>query len=227
MPIRPATNLPATNPPDTSPGAPIVSIRRGDPSRQVVALTFDAGSDVGYAAEILDVLQANGIKATFGITGRWTEDHPELVQRMAREGHQLLNHTYDHDSFTGVSTRKAPLSSDQRIDELARAEAAIQAASGTSTAPWWRPPYGDDNDAARADAAAAGYPYEAMWTLDSLGWMGTSADAIVDRCLSGAENGAIYLFHVGSASADAAALQRIIDGLRQAGYDFTTVAGMV
>jgi peptidoglycan/xylan/chitin deacetylase (PgdA/CDA1 family) len=63
--------------------------------------------------------------------------------------------------------------------------------------------------------------------VDSLGWNGLPADAIVDRCLERAENGAIYLFHVGSASADAEALQRIIDGLRAQGYGFGTVADVL
>ena len=90
--------------------SPAVVIRRGDPNRPVVALTFDAGSDVGYAADILDTLRANGITASFGMTGAWAERHPELVLRMIREGHQLLNHSYDHPSFTGASTGTAPLS---------------------------------------------------------------------------------------------------------------------
>lgn len=193
----------------------------------MVALTFDAGSDVGYASQILDTLAANGITATFGMTGKWAVEHPELVARMVSEGHQLLNHSYDHPSFTGQSTGSAPLTRSQRLDQLARADAAIRAATGQSTTPWFRPPYGDEDASVRADVASAGYAYEVMWTVDSLGWNGLSVDAIVDRCLSGAQNGAIYLFHVGSASADAAALQRIIDGLRNAGYGFVTVAAMV
>jgi hypothetical protein len=54
--------------------------------------------------------------------------------------------------------------------------------------------------------------------VDSLGWNGLPADQIVERCLSLAEPGAIYVFHVGSASQDAAALQAVIDGLRTRGY---------
>jgi peptidoglycan/xylan/chitin deacetylase (PgdA/CDA1 family) len=202
-------------------------IRRGDPNRPVVALTFDAGSDVGYATDILDTLRANGITASFGMTGAWAERHPELVLRMIREGHQLLNHSYDHPSFTGASTGTAPLSRAQRLDQLARADAAIETAAGVSAAPWFRPPYGDEDASVRADVALAGYRYEVMWTVDSLGWKGASADAIVNRCVDNAHNGAIYLFHVGSASADSAALQRVIDRLRQLRYSFGTIAAVV
>lgn len=44
--------------------------------------TFDAGSDTGHATEILDILAANGVRATFGMTGRWADANPALVRRM-------------------------------------------------------------------------------------------------------------------------------------------------
>jgi hypothetical protein len=57
-----------------------------------------------------------------------------------------------------------------------------------------------------------------------MGWNGYSADAIVQRCLDMAEPGAIYIFHVGSQSQDGPALQRVIDGLRSAGYEFVPLS---
>jgi peptidoglycan/xylan/chitin deacetylase (PgdA/CDA1 family) len=66
-----------------------------------------------------------------------------------------------------------------------------------------------------------------MWTVDSWGWRGIPAQEIVQRCLSLAEPGTIYIFHVGSASQDALALQAIIDGLRRAGYSFGTVPEVI
>jgi peptidoglycan/xylan/chitin deacetylase (PgdA/CDA1 family) len=206
---------------------PAVVLRRGDPSRRVAALTFDAGSDVGHTSRILDVLASNGVVATFGLTGAWASAHPELVERMAREGHQLVNHSYDHPSFTGRSTATPPLSRADRFDQLARAEAAICDAGGAPAVPWFRPPYGDEDASVREDVALAGYRYLLMWTVDSLGWRGLAAPDIVQRCLAGAQNGAIYLFHVGAASADVSALQPIIDGLGAAGFDLVTVAAIV
>jgi len=191
-----------------------------------VALTFDAGSDVGSAATILDALAAQGIRATFGMTGAWAEAHPGLVRRMVAEGHQLLNHSYDHPSFTGSSTGRPPLSAAQRVDELTRTEAVL-AGLGAGARPWFRPPYGDTDTSVDADVGAAGYSYDVLWTVDSLGWKGIPADQIVARCLEGAVPGAILLLHVGSASADGAALPAIIEGLRAQGYAFDTVAGVV
>jgi peptidoglycan/xylan/chitin deacetylase (PgdA/CDA1 family) len=229
------TSSVTTQPPTTSPPPTTVppwtgvatTVRQGPTSRPVVALTFDAGSDLGYASAILDTLAANGIRASFGLTGEWTMEHAEVVARMAREGHQLVNHTWSHPSFTGFSTGTAPLPTGERLIELARAEAAIVDASSVAAKPWFRPPFGDIDQSVLVDVGSVGYRYVAMWTVDSLGWKGLSAAEITARCLDRAESGAIYLFHVGSASADHAALQAIIDGLRAQGYDFATLAELI
>ncbi len=218
------TGAPATS---GGPAAPAVALYRGPTSRNVVALTFDAGSDCGYAARILDVLAAEGIKATFGMTGTWAEANPDLVRRMVDEGHLLLNHTYDHRSFTGFSTGAAALSTAERRDELARADQAVAAITGVSMAPWFRPPYGDIDASVNADLGAAGYRWNVLWTVDSLGWKGLSAADIRTRCLDRAGAGVIYLFHVGSQSQDAVALPDLIAGLRDRGYGFVRVDDLV
>jgi len=197
---------------------------RGNPARRLVALTFDAGADTGYAAQILDTLRANGVRASFGVTGRWAEQNPELLRRIVAEGHQLINHSYSHSSFTGRSTGRPPLSQAQRWQELDRTEDVVQRLTGATTKPYFRPPYGDYDASVNADVYARGYTYNVLWTVDSQGWTGLPAQQIVQRCLSLAQPGAIYVFHVGSASQDAQALPAIIAGLRAAGYGFGTVA---
>lgn len=200
-----------------------VDISHGVPSRRSVALTFDAGADEGYTEYILDVLLYTGVKASFGITGVWAEQHPRLVQRMAREGHRLINHSYDHSSFTGGSTTRRPLSLAQRTAQLQRTEQVILDLTGESTLPLFRSPYGDTDSTVLRDLATAGYAYNILWTIDSRGWMGYTVGQIIDRCLRLAEPGAIYIFHVGAQSKDGPALPTIIEGLRNAGYSFETI----
>jgi len=207
-----------TSPTSTPVSGSAQVVRKADTSSQTVYLTFDAGSDTGFTAQILDTLKANGVDAAFGVTGRWAEQNPDLLRRIAQEGHTVINHSYDHPSFTGRSTNLPALTQAQRWDQLDKTESIIQGLAGVSTKPYFRPPYGDYDDSVNADVYARGYLYNVMWTVDSLGWNGLAADAIVERCLSLAEPGAIYVFHVGSASQDAAALQRVIDGLREMGY---------
>jgi peptidoglycan/xylan/chitin deacetylase (PgdA/CDA1 family) len=195
------------------------TITQLDTSRKVVALTFDAGSDAGYASRILDTLKANAVKASFGMTGKWAEAHPALLRRIVREGHTVMNHTYSHRSFTGT----APLSYKQRSAELRKTESAVQRIAGVSTKPYFRPPYGAYDASVLEDVYTLGYKYNVMWSTDSLGWKGYTKKQILRRVLDGRKPGAIYLFHVGSQSKDGPALQSIISELRKRGYGFVTI----
>jgi len=193
----------------------------------VVALTFDAGSDTGYASEILDTLADYGVRASFGLTGKWVEMNPELTERIAREGHVIINHTYSHPSFTGYSTGTEPLGENQRHQQVMEAESVITSIAGLSPRPLFRPPYGDIDDLLLEQLGSWGYEWSVMWTIDSLGWDGLSSADIVERCLERAETGAIYLFHVGAASADHAALPAIIEGLRDGGWELVAVPELI
>src|SRR5438046_10124752 len=80
--------------PTSTPGpvpTPTIPPRVDGPSG-VVALTFDAGADRGYAEDILDTLADEQVPATFGVTGRLAEANPDLVERMAGDGHLVIKH---------------------------------------------------------------------------------------------------------------------------------------
>lgn len=199
------------------------TIRRFDTTERVVVLTFDAGSDRGYADAILDTLSAEHTAASFGMTGSFATANPDVVARIVRDGHHLLNHTWDHKSFTGYSTGTAPLTAAERADELRRTADLVRAQTGVTLDPYFRPPYGDYDNSVLADIAANGYTYSIMWTIDSLGWQGLSAAQITARVLAATVPGAIVLMHVGGQSQDAAALPGMISQLRARGYRFATV----
>jgi peptidoglycan/xylan/chitin deacetylase (PgdA/CDA1 family) len=192
-------------------------------SAGAVALTFDAGADRGYAEDILDLLRDQRVQGTFGVTGKWAKANPDLVQRMAAEHHLVINHTYDHRSFTGVSDDLGGLTGDQRRSELELADQIIAPLIGRSTRPWYRLPYGDDDAHAASDVAPTGFTRNVGWTVDSLGWKHLAAPDIVSRCLDRAAPGAVYIFHVGGDSQDHLALERIIPALRERGFGFTTI----
>jgi peptidoglycan-N-acetylglucosamine deacetylase len=192
----------------------------------VVALTFDAGADGGYAEDILDTLADARIPATFGMTGQWAVAYPDLVQRMAAEGHMLINHTYDHRSFTGVSDRLGGLSAGRRQQELLDADAIIAPLIGHSTCPWYRLPYGDGDARVAGDVADIGYTVQVGWTIDTLGWRGAPVQDIVNRSLRLASPNAVYVMHVGIQSRDGPALPTIIAGLESMGYGFATIAAL-
>jgi peptidoglycan/xylan/chitin deacetylase (PgdA/CDA1 family) len=214
-----AAGVPGRPAVETARAADVWTIRQFDTSEKVYALTFDAGSDRGYAAQILDTLKANGIHASFGMTGVWAEANPDLLQRIVNEGHHLINHSWNHPSFN-------TLTSAQRADQLKQTEDVVREMTGVDMRPWFRPPYGEYNDSVLNDLAANGYGINVMWSTDSLGWNGLSAAQVTQRVVDQAVPGGIGLFHVGAASSDAAALQGIIDRLRERGYRFDTVEAM-
>lgn len=216
-PLPGATASRPTRPASRPPTGPATVLRRLPTTRPVVALTFDAGSDAGHTAQVLDLLAARHLHATFGLTGDWVRAHPDLARRVVAEGHLVVNHTDHHLSFTGRSTGLPPLTPAQRRQELAGAEATIRAVTGTAAAPWFRPPYGDRDPSVDADAGAAGYRWELLWTVDTLGWRGVAPAEVTRRVLASAAPGEVVLMHVGSASTDWQALPAVLDGLRARG----------
>ncbi len=193
-------------------------------SHRIMALTFDAGSDRGYAGRILSILERNRVHASFGMTGRWAQANKDLVRRMVRDGDILMNHTFDHRSFTGYSSGQAPLTQQQRTWEIRRTESVVRKITGKSTRPYFRPPYGDYDTATLTLARRLGYRYAVMWTIDTLGWNHATPAQILTRCLTGARPGAIVVMHVGIQSLDALALPNVITGLKQRGYRLVTIA---
>ncbi len=219
-----ATLRPAPpNLPDDGSGLSTV-IQSGPADRQEIALTFDAGDDRGRAEDILDLLKDRGLVASFGVTGRWADANPDLIERMVNEGHMLINHTFSHQSFTGESTGTGDPGSGFRIDELQRTEQVVEDIAGYDLRPFFRPPYGDLGQQTLTDVATAGYGVTVMWTVDSLGWQeGATPDEVVTRVLDGAAPGGILLFHVSTDFADYDALPEILDGLAEDDYALVTV----
>ena len=192
-------------------------------SERVVALTFDAGGNAAGLESILATLAAEGVPGTFFLTGRWADANPDGVAAIAAAGHRLGNHSVSHPPFTTLS--------DAAIrDEVLGAEASIRAAGGDPR-PLFRFPLGDRD--ARTIAAVNDLGYVPVrWTVDTLGWKGTSggesAQAVCDRAVGALRPGEIVLMHVGSnpddgSTLDADALPEVIEQMRAAGYAFVTL----
>ena len=225
----PAAAQGARPPAPPNPGTGLSSlVEGGSNARLEVALTFDAGSDAGNAAELLDLLRAEGIFVTFGMTGLWAQANPELVQRMVNEGHQLINHSWDHPSLTGATTGLSPLTSEQIAEQLDATETLVRDLTGYEMRPYFRPPFGDYDEASLKYLYDLGYPFSVLWTCDSHGWDGWSGQEIVDYCTTNIRAHEILLLHVGSqAPGDFEAVPGLIQFFRENGYGFVTVEQML
>ena len=197
-------------------------------SRSVVALTFDAGANADGLNTILTTLADRRVTATFFITGQFAAEHPAQVRAIVAGGHRLGNHSMTHPHMTAMSDA-------QIRGELDRAFTAIRAAGGADPRPFFRFPFGDRNARTITTVNANGYA-AVRWTVDTLGWKGTSGgstvQSVLDRALSAARPGEIVLMHVGSnpddgTTLDALALAPMIDQLRARHYSFTTLDALL
>ncbi|MDP9883153.1 peptidoglycan/xylan/chitin deacetylase (PgdA/CDA1 family) [Sinomonas atrocyanea] len=201
-----------------------VDLERIPTSRRVVALTFDAGANNAAVRSILNTLAANGVPATFFLTGAWANLFRSDVSAIVAAGHTVGNHSMTHPYFTALTDA-------QIAAEVGNAQSAIVGA-GADPRPFFRFPYGDRNARTIADVNAAGYA-AIRWTVDTLGWEGTvggtrGPDFVLQRVMAAAQPGEIVLMHLGSnpddgSTLDAAALPAVIAQLRAAGYGFVTL----
>ncbi len=191
--------------------------------RKVVALTFDIGPVAGVKS-ILATLRRQHARATFFLTGRRARQARAKARAIAAAWELVGNHSNNHPHFTAISNARIG-------QEVHAAATSIMSVTGLDTWPWFRFPFGDHN--ARTLAAVNRLGYAAVgWTVDTLGWMGTSGGItvreIVARVLAHRRPGEIVLMHGGSDSGDgstpdADALPTVIRRLRADGYSFVTM----
>ena len=183
------------------------------------------GSDAGVA-DIVATLKATKTPASFFMTGAFAERFPAAARKVA--GYPIGNHSMTHPAFTSLSDARIAL-------ELSSARRAILGASGQDPRPWFRFPLGD-RDARTIKAVNRGCYVPFRWTVDSLGWKGTSGGMsrakVLARVVNGVRPGGIVLMHVGAnpddgTTLDAAALPAIISGLRAKGYTFVTLDAVI
>ncbi|WP_425059664.1 hypothetical protein SCACP_02610 [Sporomusa carbonis] len=190
-------------------------------NQKLVALTFDDGPHPPYTNQILDILKERQIPATFFVIGQNAAKYPDLVRRIAAEGHQLGNHTYNHIDLLKAD-RQAIIS---EIDTTNRVIAGIIGYAPHVV----RPPHGF-RDAVVMDAMAEYNMKVVEWSVSSRDWVNPGVDIIVGRTLGKVKNGSIILLHDGDGVAGAAsraqtaeAARQIIDKLLAQGYKFVTV----
>ena len=197
-------------------------VLRVAPGKHRIALTFDAGSTVGHIPEILTALQRYNAHITFFVTGQWAEQNPDPLRMIVAAGDEIANHSYSHPSFP-------KLTDDQMVTELQKCETIIQTETGTSTKPYWRPPFGDETGHVQDVARAQGYR-SIYWTWDSLDSIGKpkTKDFILARVTEAPIqlDGAIILQHVAS-DPSAAALPEILDRLYAQGLRVVTISELL
>ena len=196
----------------------------GQTSSKQIAITFDDGPDPTYTPKILDMLSKNHVPASFFEIGKEVVKYPQISDRVAREGHVIGNHTFDHVDFDFVGSSRG-------IQEINQTQRVIQAATGHQTS-FLRLPYAGndpqslrDNTLGLLKSQQAGY-IMASYTYDSDDWQFPMGYKPKLPTLTG--QGEVILMHDGGGNRAKTLpyLQEVINEAKSQGYSFVTLDQM-
>lgn len=175
-----------------------------------IALTFDDGPHPYYTQQLLDGLKEREVKASFFVTGEHALLHPDIIERMAEEGHLIGNHTYSHMQLNAGNREEFK-------EELLKTNEIITGITGKEVI-YVRPPYGSWDKKFETEINM----FPVLWSVDPLDWCSDNVACITNNVTAKVEENDIILMHDYYASSVTAAL-KIIDELQARGYVFVTV----
>ena len=149
----------------------------------VAALTFDDGPHPEFTPRLLDILEKHNAHATFFMVGEAAQRYPQLVRAVARAGHAIGNHSWDHPSFPSLSGRE------RRQQILACAAATAPYAEGL-----FRPPWGLQSVGSNLHALWLGYQV-VTWNVVAGDWLPRKPEDMAGRLITSIEPGSIVLLH--------------------------------
>ena len=183
-----------------------------------IAMSFDDGPSATLTPKLLDLLATRHIKATFFVIGENVMEHPEIVARAAREGHEIGNHSWSHPNL-------AKMSQESVRSQLQRTDDAIKNATGERPT-LMRPPYGSITDREKHWIHDEfGYRI-ILWDVDPYDWKRPGPAVVRNRILKETRPGSIVLshdIHPGTIEA----MPSTLDALEANGFKFVTVSELI
>ena len=187
----------------------------GNTEEKELVLTFDAGYENGYTAQILDVLKKHNCPAVFFLVGNYLERNPELVRRMAAEGHTVGNHTYHHRDMAQITDKE------DFAAELTAVEDLYRNVTGEELPKFYRPPEGSYSEENLQWAQELGYK-TVFWSLAYADWdNGNQPDPqeAIAKLNSRLHPGAVVLLH-STSETNAQILDQLLTDWEEQGYRF-------
>ena len=189
-PTAPAEKPPASPlkpKPTPTPTEPPITFNSVHVDGPFIALTFDDGPNAALTPKLLDLLAARHLKATFFVVGQNAADHPDILKRAVREGHEIANHSWSHPNL-------AKMSDEAVRRELQKTDDAIAAAIGKRPT-LLRPPYGSIT-AHQKKWIHEEFGYRIIiWDVDPLDWKRPGPSVVTARILKETKAGSIVLAH--------------------------------
>ena len=183
-----------------------------------IAMTFDDGPSAVLTPKLLDILAAHHIKATFFVLGEMVAEHPEILARAAREGHEIANHSWSHPNL-------AKMSQEGVRSQLQRTDDEIKSATGKRPT-LFRPPYGSTTEREKRWIHDE-FAYDViLWDVDPLDWKRPGPAVVRNRILKETRPGSIVLSHdIHPGTIDA--MPSTFDELEAKGFKFVTVSELL
>ncbi len=198
-------------------GNRIIPIYSVESEGQKVALSFDATWGADQTEELLRILKANKVRTTFFLCGLWIEKFPEMVKKIAIDGHELGNHSYTHPHMNSRSEKEITF-------ELTRTHYLIKELTGQN-ATLFRPPFGEYNNKVIETAKACGYT-TIIWDVDSLDWKDLTAETMIERVTSRVKTGSIILFHNAGKNTPQA-VNQLLPLLKRKGFSIVSISELL
>lgn len=179
-----------------------------------IALTFDDGPHPKVTRQILETLEKYEAKATFFVVGQEVKEHPEILKAVYKAGHEIGNHTFNHEKLTTLSPEEIK-------QQIQSTDTLIKSTIG-QRATVFRPPYGSYDETITDQLNVP----NVLWTIDTLDWKHRDPEKTVLAVKEHAKNGSIILMHdIHQATADA--LDEVLETLQKQGYEFVTVSELL
>ena len=194
----------------------------GSDEEKVIYLTFDCGYENGNTEPILDALKKHDAKATFFVVGHFLETAPDLVKRMANEGHAVGNHTYHHLDMPTISDME---DFRKEMDDVADLFKEI---TGKELSPYYRPPQGKCNTANLEKAQELGY-CTIFWSLAYVDWDADnqpSHEEAFSKLTSRVHPGAVVLLH-NTSQTNGEILDELLTKWEGMGYNFRPLSELM
>ncbi|MBU8908573.1 polysaccharide deacetylase family sporulation protein PdaB [Desertibacillus haloalkaliphilus] len=193
---------------------------KADIEEKKIALTFNISWGDNRTLPILDVLKDRDVEnTTFFLSGAWAERHPDVVERIVEDGHEVGNHGFQYKDYPGWD--------DQKIRRDIRTSHDILSEMIDDNPTLLRPPNGNFDKDVLNLADAEGYTI-AHWSIDSKDYTNPGVDQIVDNVLQQVDPGEVILMHASdSVKQTHKALPIIIDQLKNEGYEFVTISELI
>jgi peptidoglycan/xylan/chitin deacetylase (PgdA/CDA1 family) len=217
--VAPATPAPAKEAATPAlPAGPKITFSQCHVDGPYIAMTFDDGPHGANTPRLLDMLKQRKIHATFFMVGQCVAEFPDIVKRIAAEGHEVANHSWSHPQLSSMSEAGVR-------DQLQKTHDAIIAACGV-TPNVMRPPYGAFTARQRAWAHGE-WGYKCiLWDVDPLDWKVRNAEHVKNEILKSTVAGSIILAHdIHKTTVDA--MPETLDGLLAKGFKFVTVSELL